>query len=552
MEKYQLSFILTKRFLKTFLVKNILIFFLFFFQFSWASKPTPQGIDKKLKEVYNANYSQKINADAAIKMMVQCYNDSKSISYENGIRKSGLYASLLYSNKKDYENSIKISNEIKDLMEKTTDYRSLAEYYKSRALNYSYLGLFRESYKEYRKAINAAQKISDNDIKYYMISVLNLDIASYHEKTQKPVQDSIEYYMVKALQAGEMIKTNGSLAKTGERNEWVINLNYSLGSYYLENDSVKMDLARIYFTKAKKLYENSTSKMMLANEITFLAHLCKFYYKNQNYNEAIKYGLRSLELQKKEPVPTAKKIVYENIAQSYLQIGKQKEYQDYIDKYIALNDSINDLEKVKASTTIENFISKKDQDNNKKNSFVFYTNVLITVIIVLIILFIWKQKNKKIHNNYLSLIERIKQDENKIPKPASIKNINSFNIPEETYQKILFKMEKFEKSLGFLKKDITLSYLSNQFKTNPKSLSLVIKMNKDKTFNNYINGLKISYITQKLYEDRLYREFKINYLSEECGYSSSKVFVTAFKKETGVTPSYYITNLKIDLDGKTE
>lgn len=50
----------------------------------------------------------------------------------------------------------------------------------------------------------------------------------------------------------------------------------------------------------------------------------------------------------------------------------------------------------------------------------------------------------------------------------------------------------------------------------------------------------------------VYREFKINYLAEECGFSSSKVFLAAFKKTTGVTPSYYITNLKKDLEDEKE
>ncbi|WP_143885351.1 helix-turn-helix domain-containing protein [Chryseobacterium binzhouense] len=67
------------------------------------------------------------------------------------------------------------------------------------------------------------------------------------------------------------------------------------------------------------------------------------------------------------------------------------------------------------------------------------------------------------------------------------------------------------------------------------------------TFNTYINDLKIIYIIHKLYENKQYREFKINYLAEESGFSSPKVFVTAFKKLTGVTPSYYITNLKKDM-----
>lgn len=105
-------------------------------------------------------------------------------------------------------------------------------------------------------------------------------------------------------------------------------------------------------------------------------------------------------------------------------------------------------------------------------------------------------------------------------------------------------MEKFENSKNFLKKDLTLTSLSNSFNTNPKYLSEVIKAHRLKSFNGYINSLRINYITNKLYEDHIYREYKISYLSEECGYSSSQVFVIAFKKENKVTPSFYISQLK--------
>jgi AraC-like DNA-binding protein len=533
-------------FLNTPIFKKVFIIpVLFLFQFSFALKPTIHDIDKRLKEVYESNFTQSMSVDNALEIATECYRDSKSIGYENGVRRSGLYASLLYTNKKDYENSIKISNEIEDLMGKTADHRNLSEYYKNRALNYSYLGLFNESYKDYQKAVKAAEKIDDSDIRYYMVSALYLDIAGYYEKIPKQAKDSVLHYMVKALQAGERIKKNGSFAKTGERNEWVINLNYFLGSYYLENDPAKMILARNYFTKAKELYENSTTKMMLANEITFLSHLCKFYYMDHNYNAAVKYGLASLELQKRQSVPAARKIAYENIAKAYLQMGEQKEYQNYIDRYIALNDSIGRAEKNKTSATIEKIISKKDKDSIKKNSRVLYINIAITILILMLILLIWERRNKKMHSDYLSIIEKIK-NEKALSEKVPIRITNSFQIPDETSQRILLKLEKFEKNLGFLKKDLTLSYLSNQFRTNPKTLSVVIKDCRDKAYNNYINGLKINYIIQKLYEDRFYREFKIDYLAEECGYSSSKVFVIAFKRETGVTPSYYIANLKKD------
>lgn len=117
-------------------------------------------------------------------------------------------------------------------------------------------------------------------------------------------------------------------------------------------------------------------------------------------------------------------------------------------------------------------------------------------------------------------------------------------ISTETYHAILKKINKFEKSEKYLRKDINLTWLSNHLNTNTKYLSEVIKEHKGTNFNGYINGLRIQYIIKKLNEMPVYRGYKISYLAEECGYGSPQVFAIAFKRETGITPSSFIEQFK--------
>lgn len=177
-----------------------------------------------------------------------------------------------------------------------------------------------------------------------------------------------------------------------------------------------------------------------------------------------------------------------------------------MNKYISISDSLALSERNKASASLETIIEKKDRVYTKKYSFILQLSSVILIIIITFSFLFWRQKNKKIHSNYLAVIEKIKNDKNSEPQEVQTsynERVNTFNIPEETYQKILAKMRTFEKNLGFLKKDITISYLSNQFKTNPKSLSSVINSSTDKNFNTYLNDLRINYITQKLYDNRI-------------------------------------------------
>jgi AraC-like DNA-binding protein len=80
--------------------------------------------------------------------------------------------------------------------------------------------------------------------------------------------------------------------------------------------------------------------------------------------------------------------------------------------------------------------------------------------------------------------------------------------------------------------------------TNSKYLNEILKIYKDKTFSQYINDLRIDYITKLLYEEPKSREYKISYLAEICGFSSREVFAVAFKKKMGISPSYFIENLR--------
>jgi len=119
------------------------------------------------------------------------------------------------------------------------------------------------------------------------------------------------------------------------------------------------------------------------------------------------------------------------------------------------------------------------------------------------------------------------------------------NIISEEYTKLLEeKLSEFEQSNSFLKPNLTLTSVASELNTNTKYLSVFISQYKDPHFNDYINRLRINYIIQKLHSNPAYREYKISYLAEECGFSSHAKFATVFKEMLGISPSIFIQNLK--------
>jgi len=205
---------------------------------------------------------------------------------------------------------------------------------------------------------------------------------------------------------------------------------------------------------------------------------------------------------------------------------------------------------------------KTNQENRKQQWLWTGIFVLFAAIITIIL---WRRKNKIMRAKYEQMIEKLKNesvlpsdtaddiedthdddDDDTNSADESEISASKYTISTETETRLLKKLNAFEKSEKFLRKDITIGLVAGQMNTNAKYLSEIIRNQKLMNFNNYINTLRINYIVHKLYNEPKYREYKVSYLAEECGYASSQVFVIAFKKVSGVTPSYFIQSLKED------
>lgn len=231
------------------------------------------------------------------------------------------------------------------------------------------------------------------------------------------------------------------------------------------------------------------------------------------------------------------------MASSFIELGEKEKARFYLDKYSYLKDSIAFAEKNSINVALTQKTEEISGDIKRKNKIKAFLIVLTALIIVVMLSVFWRRKNSKLNARYLILIEKLKSENRELNKMNIIEDKNIL-INEDAVNTIIDKLNRFETSQTFLKKEVNLTWLANQFNTNTKYLSKTIKFKTGKNFRDYINGLRIDYITHKLYDDPKYREYKIDYLAKECGYSSSQVFVISFKKEKKVTPSSFIKKLK--------
>lgn len=151
-------------------------------------------------------------------------------------------------------------------------------------------------------------------------------------------------------------------------------------------------------------------------------------------------------------------------------------------------------------------------------------------------------------SNIASIIlekENLSRDyEKKLTGHLNNKTNTTFVIPEKTENIILANLKMFESSEEMRNPNLSLALLAKQLNTNSKYLSEIINKQKEMSFSNYLNELRINYIVDKMRNNPEYLSYKTSYLAEEAGFLSRTTFTTIFKKITGQSPSQFIEQLK--------
>ncbi|WP_068943671.1 helix-turn-helix domain-containing protein [Chryseobacterium timonianum] len=540
--------------------KIYLLFILLSFYGALAQNAKPLNSGSMTKEVIIGKLkyikeNTSLNPKQEEAVLLQLKFESEKIKFEEGVLLSSDYLMATYSEQDKNKEIVALGNELKKIIKDRKDDPTgvISSIYRKNALALMYLGLDSDSKRDVETAIEFAKTIKNPDRKYLRQTQCYMDLHSYyasmnHQFEKKIYKDSTLYYLNKSLDAGQKIKdNNGEISNKIKYNE-VIFIYIRLGIFYLEYSDEKgnLGLAEKNLLKAEKLQEE-TNGLPIRSQTTLFNQLSWLYMEKKEYQKSIDYANRSLQLEKQQSRPSSRVESFEFLATCYMEIGEKEKSKYYMRQYTNLKDSITITGRTNANTTIKKMVAEVDnghKENSKKQLMIIGILILMATVVTIIL---WRRKKRIIHKKYEELITKI-NDEKKASEPLpDIKDNESKSsvvITDETVKSLLPKLEKFENSDKYLRKDLSLSWMANHLNTNPKYLSEVIKGYRNHNFTSYINELRINYIIRKLYENPIYREYKITYLAEECGYTTPRVFVNAFKKETGFTPSYFVEQLK--------
>ncbi|MBC8755564.1 helix-turn-helix domain-containing protein [Kordia sp. YSTF-M3] len=179
--------------------------------------------------------------------------------------------------------------------------------------------------------------------------------------------------------------------------------------------------------------------------------------------------------------------------------------------------------------------TKSDQKEKQNTSLVFVCIGLFTALTILF--FVYRKQQQHNKRKFDQLVQQLASNR------TTTEPTHKFQISDEKVSKILTGLEKFEKANLFLNKNTSLASVAKKLNTNTSYLSEIVNTHKGVTFKNHITQLRISYALNELKNDKVLRSYSIKAIAKELGFKSEGAFSRAFKKQTGIYPSFFIKNL---------
>lgn len=312
-------------------------------------------------------------------------------------------------------------------------------------------------------------------------------------------------------------------------------------------NKANVDSARIYFER--NLDDINKSNKGLYWKAKGLLAYGNHLLAQKKYPQAITNLNQAIAAQQKIGNTFIEKTASEKLSLAWLALGDRKKFTAF--KTRSAQAEKNHEKNITLATNLAFEYLQQDKAESISMAKKSERTARIALGFLVIILFLtwlilkWKHQMQANHlNDFINYLSYIKRS---VPVPAVAKAIvKPLSIPKQTEEALLAKLNKFENGQKFLSKDISLASVATLFETNTKYLSEVINKYKKRNFNTYINELRVGYIVEKLKSDPQYRNYKVSYLAEECGFSSHSLFSAAFKTVTGLSPNVFINFIQED------
>jgi AraC-like DNA-binding protein len=174
--------------------------------------------------------------------------------------------------------------------------------------------------------------------------------------------------------------------------------------------------------------------------------------------------------------------------------------------------------------------------------------LLISLAVAAMLLFSIIMLAYRLHRSKVALVKQYLAKENKYKVVKGLENQVSTAVDEPVNgndareKELIIQLEKLmQGKSAFLNPKIGLGDVAEALATNRTYLSQAINNQLNTSFPNYINELRINEAV-KLITSGYVASHTQEAMARECGFTSRSAFTAAFKRVTGVVPSFFIAN----------
>lgn len=423
--------------------------------------------------------------DKATKFYLQALKISNQMGDSLMIARANMNLGLLYIETKDFEKAVHEFEQSLPVLIKFNDKRNVANCYQNLGIANYILGNNDKGKENYLKSLKYAGEINDS----VQISNIYFDYAG------------------SLLNAGSnrealnLYKKSLAYLKNEDKNASYFYVIQKIGESYFKRNNVK--LAEKYLLESERALEKFDSKKWLSdNELI----LTKLYAKTGNWKKFNHH----LEL-------------YNSLQ---TQILKKEEFRSLAEMHVRYDTDLKDKEISLQRVEIE----------SQNQKLFFFSGIFVMLIIIIAILWLMnrkiKERNKELLNKNIELSERWKK--------MQTCYLNYDYSKDESGESSLFARitKLLNEERVFTKKDLTVEDIAKKMGTNIKYVSSAIKAASEMNFNTFINTYRVEE-AKLLLSDNNRINWKIEAISEECGFNNSTTFYQTFKKITGLTPASY-------------
>ncbi|WHF52610.1 helix-turn-helix transcriptional regulator [Chryseobacterium gotjawalense] len=566
-------------------MKKIVLFFLLHFSlnlcFSQSVKgfQIPDSLNKKTYKYLESAFNSTVKSDSKKR---ELYANSILLKGKKEKNETGISDGyqFLYRSKSDpsfLDSMIIISK-------KSQDFDNISIAYLLKGNHYYFTSDYSKSLNNYLLAKDFSKNNEYNyNVVNFNIGLLKLELGNYREAQKlflgykkyldgEQLTDKIDYISCLYTIAYTYTKMDQL-----DLSDSFIRLGLEINSKLPPNDNYLNLLLtsginqykRKEYLQAQKTLENVSKQIKDHSYNTQNLALSEFYigmsqYENKDYKFLDTFKKVDSLINKTKYLTSELRGLYPILIEHYKKLNDKEKQLFYIEHLLDFDRILNKNSHHLSTEINEKYdtpilLKEKEKlisDLNSKNTVLYWISGIIGSA-VFILLFLYFKKSKKVKHYEEQAILLTKNSEPLITTiiegkyidenhdTGRVKNqISKTVLSEELLNSLYLKFESFETKKEFLNRNLNLDILAKEFETNRDYLSKAVKELKGKSFSQYVNELRITYLIEELKINPNLQKLTIAGIAEEAGFNNSETFTSAFKKITGTLPSYYLKALK--------